>query len=45
MTPMTIEWPKQTFYWRENNNLCASIPFTWEHPVIRMSAVRRLSGR
>ena len=36
MTPMTIEWPKQTFYWRENNILCASVPFTWELPKVRM---------
>lgn len=36
MTPRIIEWPKQTFYWRENNTLCASTPFTWELPKVRM---------
>lgn len=32
----TSEWPKQAFYWRENNILCASVPFTWELPKVRM---------
>ena len=37
MTPLqTSEWPKQAFYWREDSNLCASIPFTWELPKVRM---------